>query len=193
MSELSEKIILTDVDGVLLDWDASFELWMKHRNLIKKDSSTYSISESYKITKKQSYALMEEFAHSKHFRNLLPFKDAVHYVDKIYREFGIKFHVITAVSNEDPVRSSRIKNLHKTFGKHVFYDITCVGYHQSKFDVLSKYRDTGCIWIDDFHPHYKDGETLGLTSLMMSHHHNSHHTGVCRVNDFKGVYNILSN
>ena len=44
-----EKIILTDVDGVVLDWEEGFSVWMEHHGHSKVDGYQfmYSIGDRY--------------------------------------------------------------------------------------------------------------------------------------------------
>jgi FMN phosphatase YigB (HAD superfamily) len=45
----NNRIILTDADGVLLDWEWAFNIWMQERGLVQKAGAKhyYSISDQY--------------------------------------------------------------------------------------------------------------------------------------------------
>ena len=49
---MTEKVIVTDCDGVLLNWEYAFDIWMNEKGHYKKEDSEfmYSIGERYGIT-----------------------------------------------------------------------------------------------------------------------------------------------
>ena len=56
-----EKIILTDIDGVVLDWEIQFHNWMKERrhNIVRYD--VYDNSETYSMAYNKAESLVEDF------------------------------------------------------------------------------------------------------------------------------------
>jgi len=44
------KLILTDCDGVLLDWEYAFNVWMNDKGYNLVDSMSYNVSKRYNIS-----------------------------------------------------------------------------------------------------------------------------------------------
>ncbi len=92
-----EKIILTDVDGVLLNWGYAFKVWMAERgHHIKED--VYNVAQMFDIERADSKKLVRHFNESAHIGFLPPLRDAIHYVRKLHEEHGYVFHAITSLS-----------------------------------------------------------------------------------------------
>ena len=45
-----EKIILTDIDGVVLNWAYAFHVWMSEQGQVIKKEHCYDISETYGLS-----------------------------------------------------------------------------------------------------------------------------------------------
>ena len=62
----SNRIILTDVDGVLLEWEKHFAEWMSERGFELRPGAEkkYSMVERYGIKKQLKESLIEEFNRS---------------------------------------------------------------------------------------------------------------------------------
>ena len=56
-----EKKILTDVDGVLVNWEDAFTSWMSKRNYYVVQPKVYNQYTRYGITKEESDALVTQF------------------------------------------------------------------------------------------------------------------------------------
>ena len=57
MIDINDKVILTDVDGVLLNWEWSFKTWLKEhffttkgRELVEIVPGSYEMNERYGLT-----------------------------------------------------------------------------------------------------------------------------------------------
>jgi hypothetical protein len=49
-----DKLILTDVDGVLLNWEYAFNIWMqRHGYKLGKNANSYDMGERYDLTDKK--------------------------------------------------------------------------------------------------------------------------------------------
>lgn len=199
MFEMREKVILTDVDGVLLDWTYSFTRYMDQqygRKPVRFD--TYNMAKAFDVTDDEIQAIISRFNESIHIRNLTPKGDAIKYVKKLHEEHGFVFHAITAVGDDRDTRLSRIENLNRLFGNTAFEEVFCVGRGtyakpgESKRHILEKYKDTGCMWIEDHHGHAVDGLELGLNALLMDSFHNRgwHHPDIPRVTSWREIYEL---
>ena len=191
---MNEKVILTDADGVLLDWAHAFDSWMKrHGYSIDGDVDNYKIAVRYGILNKDSKRLIRMFNESAWMRKLPPHKDAIKYVKKLHEEHGYVFHVITSQSNDQYAQHLRIKNLREMFGDTVFEKYIILDTGADKDEALAEYKDTGCWWIEDKPENAEVGNDLGLESILIAHPHNKEfdHPQIPRCANWKEIYNKI--
>ena len=192
---MKESIILVDADGVLLNWEYAFEIWMAQHGfeLIPDGGLNYDMSVRYGISRPQIVKLIKMFNESAAIGFLPPLRDAMYYVDKLHREHGYTFHCITSVSLDPNSIKLREMNIHKLFGETAFPKIICLDTGAPKDAALYQYRDTGCWWIEDKTENAELGANLGLNSLLMEHGHNMHHyhDHVRTVKNWKEIYELI--
>jgi FMN phosphatase YigB (HAD superfamily) len=191
---IHDKVILTDADGVLFDWLYAFDQWMIRHGYTLTSKEEYKISKRFDIEYMESKRLIRMFNESAWIRKLPPHKDAIKYVKKLHEEHGYVFHCISSLSNDDYSQHLRTKNLREMFGDTVFERYIYLDTGADKDEVLEKYRDTGCYWVEDKPSNANLGDDIGLTSLLMGHNHNKHkelNDRVVRVNNWKEVYNKI--
>jgi len=198
---MKDKVILTDVDGVLLDWIFHFERWMAkykdnplERYVNRPEYWTcYKIHERYKLEQDVGYEYAREFNRSAEMRYLSPYIDAKKYVKKLHEECGYVFHVITSQTSNSAARKLRIQNLQEIFG-NVFEEFKILETGASKAKALSAYEDSGCYWIEDKAVNVDTGIHLGLRGILMAETHNANYRGYAsRVETWKDIYNIITN
>jgi FMN phosphatase YigB (HAD superfamily) len=193
---MKESVILVDADGVLLNWEYAFEIWMEQHGFEKivGGELDYDIGKRYGISREQTVRLIKMFNESAAIGFLPPLRDAMYYVEKLHKEHGYVFHCITSVSIEPNAVKLREMNLRKLFGKTVFQKIICLDTGADKDTALYPYRDTGCFWIEDKIQNAELGADLGLNSLLMEHGHNMHyyHDHVRTVKNWEEVYRIVT-
>lgn len=186
---LNSKLILTDVDGVLLHWEWMFDVWMSKHGYIKKTKLAYSTSDCYGISYEEGDRLCTMFNETVYIRNLPPYRDAIRYMRTLHEHHGYVFHAITSISDDPLVVESRVENLHRIFGRSMFFDITCLHHSVSKATVLNQYRNSNCWWIEDHPDNFQLGLDLGLNSLLMNHSYNqSTLAHDRRVSNWKEIY-----
>lgn len=171
-----EKIILTDADGVLVNWLDGFEKFMNERGYPRAPNSEheYAIPKRHKnVPEEVVYSLIHEFALSGHIANLEPYADSVKYV-KLLSEQGFRFVVITALSDAPLATLNRMKNLHGHFG-NVFNDIQCIKMGAMKTEYLRPWEGSGYFWIEDHPKQANAGHELGLKSVLINYPHNLDH------------------
>lgn len=171
---MTEKLILTDCDGVLLDWEVAFEQWMEQHGHKKVVQATYDISKTYGIEKSEGKRLVREFNESAWMGFLPAFRDARSGVAKLVEQ-GYKFVVITSLSLDEKARMLRISNLKNIFGKDVFVDVICLDTGADKDEELVKYKDSGLWWIEDKPENAECGLKYGLKPILIEHNHNRDH------------------
>ena len=185
-----EKIILTDVDGVLLNWGYAFKVWMQERgHHIKND--VYNVGKAFEIDREDSKKLVKEFNNSAHIGFLPPLRDAIHYVRKLHEEHGYVFHAITSLSLDPHAAKLREQNLAKLFGETAFAKVVCLDTGADKDDALLEYADTGFLWVEDKVENAEVGDKLGLDSILMEHGYNMDNTDFPLMGNWKEVYEYL--
>jgi len=195
---MKEKLILTDCDGVLFDWQYAFEGWMKRHgyemNIEHKDD--YLMNDKYGIDKAESKRLIRMFNESAWIRRLPPFRDAIHYVKKLHQEHGYVFHAITSLSNDQYSQHLRTKNLREMFGDTVFEEYVYLDTGADKDDILRPYANTGCWWCEDKPENAVAGTVVGLNAILMDHIHNrsfdTEKLNVNRVRNWREIYDLVT-
>jgi FMN phosphatase YigB (HAD superfamily) len=187
-----KKIILTDADGVLLDWEYAFGVWMEQHGFktVEDSQFKYDIGKRYGIEKEQAKRLIKMFNESAHMGFLPPLRDAMFYVKRLHEEHGYQFHCITSMSSDENAQELRKMNLHKLFGDTAFTKFIILETGADKDEVLEKYRDKGYWWIEDKITNAEAGHNVGLKSLIMEHGHNMdyEHPEIPRVKNWKEIY-----
>jgi len=193
---LNERLILTDCDGVILNWNAGFNKWMEFHGykMLENSSHYYKISKRYGIEKDLSEKLVKEFNNSSDIGFLSAYRDSLYYMDLLYRKHGYKFGVITSLSNYPASQKLRKGNLDKLFGSDMFEFLICLDTGADKDQALAKFQDSECFWIEDSVKNAEVGANMGLRSLLMEHPYNVAEEladGVTRVKNWSEIYSII--
>ena len=190
------KVILADCDGVLLDWEYAFNIWMQEHGFEEVPGSkfSYEMDERYGIPKEQVRKLIRLFNESAAIGFLPALRDAMYYVKRLHEEHGYRFHCITSLSTDPNAVKLREQNLSKLFGKTAFERVVCLPTGADKNEALEEYRDTGCYWIEDKPVNAEAGLAAGLRPLVIEHGHNLHyyHEHITLVKNWRDVYGIVT-
>ena len=165
------KIILTDCDGVLLDWEKGFNEWMTSKGYTKVVEGIYDISKTYGLEKEVGKRLVKEYNESAWMGYLKAFRDARSGVAKLY-EAGYRFHCITSLSLDKKAKRLRMQNLENVFGKGVFKELVCLDTGADKDEALAEYEGSGFYWLEDKTENAECGLKFGLKSILIHHPHN---------------------
>jgi len=191
-----QKLILVDADGVLLDWEWAFSVWMEEHGFVKTEGSQfmYDIGQRYGIDREQGRKLIKIFNESAAIGFLPPLRDAMYYVKRLHEEHGYVFHCITSLSLDANAGKLREMNLRKLFGKTAFEKIVCLDTGADKNEALEPYRDSGCYWLEDKPENAEVGHKLGLKSILMEHGHNMSHANeqIPVVKNWREIYEIIT-
>jgi hypothetical protein len=191
-----DKIILTDADGCLLDWEWAFNVWMQEHGFEEVPGSklNYDMSIRYGIPREQVVKLIRIFNESAAIGFLPAQRDAMFYVKRLHEEHGFKFHCITSLSLDPNAQRLREMNIHKLFGPTAFERIVCLDTGAHKDEALEEYEGTGLYWIEDKAENAEAGYKYGLDSLLIEHGHNMnhYHPGVTLVKNWKHIYEIVT-
>lgn len=193
---MKNRIILTDCDGCLLDWEYAFDVYLQthgHRK-VPGGNLKYNIGKRYGIDAEQGRRLIKIFNESAHIGFLPPLRDAMYYVKKLVEKHGYVFHCITSLSADPDAQELRRMNLQKLFGPTTFERLVFLDTGQDKDQVLESYRDTGYWWIEDKIQNCKVGRDLGLKSLLMEHGHNLEYNDpdIPRVKNWRDIYDRIT-
>ncbi len=189
------NIILTDVDGVLLNWEFKFDVWMQEHGHYKQqgNETKYNIGKRYGIDGSVGNKLIKTFNESAAIGFLPPLRDAIYYVKKLHEEHGYVFRCITSLSLDKNAQRLRRMNLQKLFGETVFDDIICLDTGADKDTALEPYRGSGWWWIEDKIVNALVGEKLGLKPILVEHGHNMDYTGpIPLVKNWAAIYKLIT-
>ena len=188
-----DKVILTDCDGVLLNWEYAFNTWMKrHGYQMSPDGEkAYDMGDRYGIGNDEKKRLVKFFNESSAIGFLPPLRDAMYYVDLLHRKHGYVFHMITSLSLEPSAQQLRIDNTRKLFGETAFERFIFCDTGADKDEVLEPYRNSGYLWVEDKIENAELGDRLGLQSIIMEHGHNMHYDKLPRVKNWSEIYERL--
>ena len=192
-------LIVTDVDGVLLDWENHFHNYMLsqgHRRAYDAEPSYWQEQHYPDLSKIEARKMVYHYNTSAWMLGIPSFRDARSGVARLYEE-GYKFVAITAMGTDPFSRDARMINLEREFGYGVFEDVICTDMYDpdSKRDALAKYGGYGRYWIEDKPANAVLGTEYGYKSVLMSHLHNeefdeSEH-GIKRVSGWSDICDLI--
>ena len=192
-----KKIILTDCDGVLLNWEYAFTCWMvQHGHTpVENANFIYNIGERFGISKEQGKQMVKIFNESAAIGFLPALRDAMYYVKRLHEEHEYVFHCITSLSTDPNAAKLREMNLEKLFGPTAFEKVICLDTGDDKDSALEPYKDTGYYWIEDKLENAIAGFNLGLKPILMEHGFNMNErlgNEVKKVTSWKEVYEHIT-
>lgn len=193
---MNDKIILVDCDGVILDWEWAFRVWMTERGytLTADNKKSYYLHHHYnELEEKDAKKVVKTFNESAAVGFLPAMRDATYYVKRLHEEHGYQFRVITSLSLDKNAQRLREMNLRKIFGDAI-EQVICLDTGADKDEALAPYKDSGMWWVEDKYLNYVTGLKLGLKSILLEHGHNFHEdplNGVI-VKNWKEIYNLIT-
>jgi FMN phosphatase YigB (HAD superfamily) len=187
--------ILTDVDGVLLNWEGPFHEWMRLKGHIPKAKSSYHIFECYpQLDKKIVNDLVLTFNASAWMGYLPPIEDAVHWVREMHEKHGVVLTCITSMGDDPLARKLRIMNLERVFG-NVIHDVIILGCGACKAKVLQEYRGSNMIWLEDNIKNANAGVDANLETYLFNRQYNqktyTRPEAFTRVDNWRQLYTKL--
>ena len=196
----SHKIILTDVDGVLLEMRPGLMRFLQQeKNIPIKETDWdkgYYLSDVIDITPEYAKALFIEFTHSQYFKTLCAKPCALQVMQEMAGE-GWRFIAITAAgqncSTQDlnKVRQNRLDNLEMHFGS-VFDDIHLTHLFDCKGGILEQYNPS--YWIEDSVKNAHIGSDKGHHALIMHsmyYKQEDNHRGLPVLDNWHEIYSYI--
>ena len=189
---MTDKIVLTDCDGVCLNWEQHFHDWVRTRGHDRVKHRIYDISESYDLSRERARELLIDFNTSSHMLTVPAFRDARSGIATLV-ERGWRFVAITSVSDDPVIAKLRRMNLDYLFGGEAFVEVQCLEMGVDKDHALEPYCDSGMWWIEDKDVNAILGANLGLNTILMDHLHNRHvdDPRIKRVENWAQIVNII--
>ncbi len=172
---MSKKTILVDVDGVLLNWEDGFQVWMEHQGhkRVKGHQFIYNAAEQFGLSKSEGKKAVKMFNQSAAIGFLPPLRDAQEIVKLLNRNWGYRFVVCTSLSNDKSAQELRTRNLEKYFGEvfdeFVYLD-TGADKDEALYKLAKKYR--GCLWVEDKVENAHAGAVVEFEPIVMEHGYN---------------------
>ena len=204
--QTSNRIILTDVDGVLLEWEHHFTKWLQLRSyfdkngnrnypykLLDSNHNDYDMSKRFGISKETISQEIREFNRSAWMGTQRPMLESQTWVKLLHAE-GWTFVPITSQTSDIPGQALRKKRLGELFGEHVFSNYHILGTGADKDGALAEFHDTGLYWVEDKPKNALAGLNYGLKPILIDHPYNKefNHPDIIRVNNWKQIHEILS-
>ena len=208
----SNRIILTDVDGVLLEWENHFTQWMLQRSYYEKEvgegyvgkkiypytlldnkQDTYEMSERFGLTKTEVRKEIREFNKSAWMGNQAPMPNSQTWVKLLAAE-GWTFIPITSQTSDIPAQLLRKKRLGELFGDHIFTNYHILDTGADKDSALAEFHNTGLHWVEDKPKNALAGLNYGLKPILIDHPYNRDfdHPEISRVNNWQDIHKLLS-
>lgn len=186
------KVVLTDIDGVVLNWGYAFDVWMKQKGYIVKRPDEYDVGRIYGLSKVKAKELVRDFNESAAIGFLPPLRDAMHFIKKLHEEHGYVFHAITSLSKDRNAQKLRTQNLQKLFGETAFEKFIYLDTGDDKDVELGDYEGTDYVWIEDKVENAKVGATFGLDSILMEHSFNMDNKEFPLMKSWRDIYEYLT-
>jgi len=170
-----KKVIVCDVDGVLLNWEDAFQVWMEHQGFerVKGHQFIYNAAKQFGLTVPEGQKWVKLFNQSAAIGFLPPLRDAQEIVKLLHKNYGYHFVICSSLSNDKNAQELRIRNLEKIFGdifeEHVYLD-TGADKDQALYKLGKKYR--GCLWVEDKVENAHVGAGVDFEPIVMEHGYN---------------------
>ena len=192
---MKKKIILVDGDGVVLDWEYAFDIYLQTHGFAKVEGGEfkYNIGKRYGIDPEQGKKLVKIFNESAAIGFLPPMRDSMFYVKKLAEEHGYRFHLISSLSKDENAQELRKMNIRKLFGEYAFEKFIFIDTGADKDEALAPYRDSGYYWVEDKIVNAEVGHAMGLKSLLLEHGHSIDYNNpnIPKLKNWREIYEII--
>lgn len=171
--------VITDVDGVLLDWESAFEGWMtKHRNVVPNHSlspNTYNMEDKYGLKDQEILSHINEFNATVAFGHLAPVRDALEVVPGLLGTERFDWFWLSCArpdgdsdGHETAIR--RFFNIKDVFGYPM--QGLCLKVRESKVSALKTFDPHKSVFIEDSLAHAMEGARAGFCTFLLDYPYN---------------------
>lgn len=185
------------MDGVLLDWEEGFSVWMEHHGYkpVEGYKKMYKIRDRYGLSYDEAGdKFVRQFNESAAIGFLPPVRDAQYYVKMLAEKHQYRFLAVTSLSTDPYAKELRVRNLKKLFGD-IFVDVICLDTGADKDEVLADLAKTykGNWWIEDKPENIDAGNAVGFKGILVEHGHNMTWTGNAVVaKTWEEIYSVIT-
>jgi FMN phosphatase YigB (HAD superfamily) len=166
---IMSKILLTDADGVLLNWLDSF---LQQHELSYED---FQYIESERPA--DAYRLIETFNESARIGYLPSIKGALSAMSKLKND-GYEIHCVTSFGGSVYARRARFDNIKKLFGNAITY-IHILPLHDNKLQFLQEnYNNSESYFIEDNINNANLSLQAGLRPILLSQNYNTNNADI---------------
>lgn len=169
-----ERRILSDVDGVILEWNEGFDKFMLEHGFhrVPGTDGEYNLAIRFGEEPAVINRMTKQWCESEHIEFLEALADSQKYIS-ILSKHGFRFTAITSISDKPSASIARRKNLKMLFGD-VFDDVICLKTGSCKRIALSEWEGSGLFWIEDHFLNAEVGYELGLKPILVNTPYNEH-------------------
>jgi beta-phosphoglucomutase-like phosphatase (HAD superfamily) len=191
---MKPKKIITDSDGVLLNWNDAFtaHMYKKGYSMAAGYEHEYKPGKRFGLSYDVEMEIVKDFNESFQIGELEPIPGAVEFIQKLNQLHGFRFTVVTSVGDHPATHEYRMLNLKNHFGD-VFDELKCLPLESYKLDELSRWKNSGLFWIEDSARQAIAGTEAGLNTLLISTPSNIDQpaVGFQRARDWEHIYEII--
>jgi hypothetical protein len=178
------KILLTDIDGVVLDWQAHFNDYLDKYYPDQElfDPTVFAQGET-------TGKIIKEFNNTAWIGFLKPWKDSIEVLTEL-KNLGWKIYGCTSMGTDQYANALRKKNVENLM-PDVFTQLDIIPFMQPKGNWLSQWRGSGAVWVEDKWSNAILGADMGIKTFLMKQSYNSKHdyAGVEKVDNWRQIYN----
>ena len=178
------KILLTDIDGVVLDWQKHFNNYLDKYYPDEKlfDPTVFAQGE-------RTGKIIKEFNNTAWIGFLEPWKDSVEVLTEL-KNMGWKIYGCTSMGTDQYANALRKKNI-ETLMPDIFTQLDIIPFMQPKGNWLSQWKGSGAVWVEDKWSNAILGADMGIKTFLMKQSYNSKHDykGVEKVDNWRQIYN----
>jgi phosphoglycolate phosphatase-like HAD superfamily hydrolase len=192
-----EKLIVTDVDGVLLNWEEHFHEYMRSHGHQKAHDNPSYWQETYypHLSEVRAREMVYHFNTSAWMMGLPALHDARSGVARLV-EAGYEFVAVTAMGEDPFSLLARTYNLDQLFGAGVFREVIATNMYDpdSKVSTLNRWADQNIPWIEDKPTNATLGARMGYNTFIMNHLYNAEFDegdDIKRVNSWTDICEVI--
>lgn len=174
---MSNKTIIVDCDGVLLDWNRHFDEWMGQRGYYPKRGKEFEWCLNTRYDASNANELVRQFNETAWVGYMPPLRDVLDHFPRLV-EAGYQFHALTSLGKDPYAGRLRRMNLENLFGD-VWLEVECLPCGAPKALALYElsHRYPGAWWVEDHTNNIDDGLAAGFRGILVAHRHNEQYNG----------------
>jgi uncharacterized HAD superfamily protein len=181
------KLLLTDIDGVILNWSDHFRKYLQqyYPDVDLWDPTVFAQQDiTADIIKHYNYTAWIGF--------VPPLRDAQDVLPK-FKKDGWEIIACTSMGSDQYANALRRMNIENLFPS-VFSRIDIIPFMEPKNKWLTQYRGSGAVWVEDKWTNAMAGADMGLKTFLMRHEYNSKYNSknINEVDNWIQIYNKVS-